>query len=227
MIEFRRKFPSYKRYAMATIDSMLTPDELKGALVTEANTFASAYIRNDGNGRFTMIPLPVEAQFSSLFGMVAEDVDGDGNLDVVINGNDYGPEVSVGRYDALNGLVLKGDGKGNFKPLSILQSGIFIPGNGKALAKFYNKQGQCLLAASQNKGPLEVFLMNRQVSSIRAKPDDAYAILTLKSGRKRKEEFNYGAGFLSQSARAVNINGQVTSVEIVNTKGEVRTIKMQ
>ncbi len=63
--------------------------------------------------------------------MAVDDFDGDGNLDVIINGNDWGTEVTVGRYDALNGLLLSGDGKGNFTPLSILESGIYIPGNGK------------------------------------------------------------------------------------------------
>lgn len=61
--------------------------------------------------------------------MLVGDYDSDGNLDVLINGNDYGTEVTVGRYDALNGLLLKGDGKGGFKPLTILESGIFIPLN--------------------------------------------------------------------------------------------------
>lgn len=225
MIEFRRKFPTYRAYAHATMDSLLTPDELKGALVLKANNFKSAYLRNDGNGQFTMVPLPVEAQFSALFGMVAEDIDGDGNLDVVINGNDYGTEVSVGRYDALNGLVLKGDGKGGFKPLSILQSGLFIPGNGKALVKFYNKQGNCLLAASQNRGPLKVFQIKQAVTPVRANKDDVFAMLTLKSGRKRKVELNYGAGFLSQSARVINADAQVTSIEITNSKGEKRMVK--
>jgi hypothetical protein len=221
MIELRLKFPTYKSYAAATIDSLLTPEELQGALVLEANTCQSMYIRNDGKGRFTMIPLPKEAQFSSLFGMVAEDVDGDGNLDVVINGNDYGTEVSVGRYDALNGLVLKGDGDGHFTPLSILQSGIFIPGNGKALVKLRNGKGQCLLAASQNRGALEVFLMKQDVQLIPAKPDDMYAMLTLKDGKKRKVELNYGSGFLSQSARFINIGPDVKSVEIAG--GKIKT----
>jgi len=44
--------------------------------------------------------------------MQVDDYDGDGNLDILMNGNDYGTEVSVGRYDALNGLLLKGNGKG-------------------------------------------------------------------------------------------------------------------
>ena len=61
--------------------------------------------------------------------MQAEDVDGDGNLDIMMTGNDFGTDVSIGRYDALKGLVLKGDGKGNFKPLSISESGFFTKGN--------------------------------------------------------------------------------------------------
>ncbi len=214
MIEFRRKFPTYRAYATAIMDSLLTPAELKDALILSANNFTSSYIRNDGNGHFTMMPLPAMAQISAVYGMVAEDVDGDGNLDVVINGNDYGTEVSVGRYDAMNGLVLKGDGKGGFTPLSILQSGIFIPGNGKALVKLSNKNGQCLLAASQNRGPLKVFLLNDGAKKMAVKPGDKYAILTLKNGKKRRVELNYGAGFLSQSARFINVDSQVQSVEI-------------
>ena len=75
-----------------------------------------------------MIPLPKEARgFPTLNGMLADDFDGDGNLDVLINGNDFGTEVSIGRYDALNGLLLNGDGAGGFSSLSIQQSGIYIP----------------------------------------------------------------------------------------------------
>jgi hypothetical protein len=135
MNSLRRKFPDYKSYATATMDQVLTEEQRKGATILQANNFQTSYLRNEGNGKFTIMPLPAQAQFSVINGMVAEDFDGDGNLDVVMNGNDYGTDVSTGRYDALNGLFLKGDGKGNFSPETILQSGIFIPGNGKALVK--------------------------------------------------------------------------------------------
>jgi hypothetical protein len=95
----------------------LRPNKWKGALRLKANMLKSCYLRNDGNGKFTLIPLPVEAQVSVLNGMETGDFDGDGNLDVVMNGNDYGSEAAIGRYDAFNGLMLKGDGKGGFKPL--------------------------------------------------------------------------------------------------------------
>jgi len=128
MLGMRVKFQNYKSYAVATMDSVITPEMRKGAIRLKANTMQSCYIKNEGKGKFTMIPLPVEAQTSQLDGIVVDDFDGDGNLDVAISGNDYGTEVMTGRYDGFNGLLLKGDGKGNFKPLTIQQSGLYIPG---------------------------------------------------------------------------------------------------
>ena len=120
-----------------------------------------------------MQQLPTQAQLSTLCGMSVADFDGDGNLDVVINGNDYGTEVGTGRYDALNGLMMKGDGKGNFTPLSIMQSGIYIPGNGKSLVQLRNNKNECLLAAAENRGPLRVFKLKQQYNCLPVKPDDA------------------------------------------------------
>ena len=119
-----------------------------------------------------MIPLPMQAQISQLCGMVVDDFDGDGNLDVAINGNDYGTEVSTGRYDAFNGLMLKGDGKGNFKPLSIQQSGIYIPGDGKALVKLIGAKGNYLLAASQNRDAMKIFELKRNTHTVKLQPAD-------------------------------------------------------
>jgi hypothetical protein len=59
-----------------------------------------------------------------------------------------GTEPGNCRYDALNGFVLKGDGTGNFVPLSILQSGIYINGNGKGLAKLKQADKEYLIVAT-------------------------------------------------------------------------------
>ena len=218
----RRKYESYKSYATATMDSLLSPEDRRDAIVYHANNLASCYLRNDGNGKFTLQQLPAQAQLSTLCGMSVSDFDGDGNLDVVINGNDYGTEVGTGRYDALNGLMLKGDGEGNFKPLSILQSGIYIPGNGKSLVQLRNNKNECLMAAAENRGPLRVFKLKKSNSCITIKPNDLYALIKLKNGKIQKKEFYYGASYLSQSARFLDINSNIKSVEIVNSKGEKR-----
>ena len=221
----RKKFPTYRSYAVATMDSVLTPEERQGATILAANDFRSCLFRNDGNGRFTMIPLPAQAQFSVLNGMVAGDFDGDGNLDLVINGNDYGTEVSTGRYDALNGLLLKGDGKDSFQPESILESGIYIPGDGKALAALRGADGRYLLAAGQNRGPLKLFARREKGWMIPLAPGDVAALVTLKDGRVRREEFHFGESFLSQSGRFLWEYGPVSAVDIVDDRGKKRKVK--
>jgi len=222
----RKKFPDYKSYAEATMDVVLGPEERKGALVVAATEFRSCLLRNEGNGRFSLEPLPMQAQLSSINGMLAEDVDGDGQLDVVISGNDYGTEPSVGRYDAFNGLVLKGDGKGGFQPLSILQSGLYLPGNQKSLVKLRGAGGSCLLAAGQNRGALQVLKLKEGVRMIPLGAADVSAVITYKDGSARREECVYGSSFLSQSGRFINVTGPVVSVELKDGLGKVRKISL-
>ena len=226
MISMKKKFTNYKSYALATMQDALSPEQMKGALRLNVNTSESCYLRNDGNGKFTMIPLPDQAQVSAINGMIVDDFDGDGNLDVVLNGNDFGTEVTVGRYDALNGLMLKGDGKGDFQPQTIMQSGIYIPGDGKALVKLQNSTGGYMLAASQSRDALKVFQLNGKVKNVKLNPDDISAIIKYKNGNTEKQEFYYGASFLSQSGRFLTLNNNVASVLITNNNGQKRNVAL-
>jgi len=223
----RKKFPTYKSYAVTGMDQVLTDQERKGALVLQANNFQTSFLRNDGKGKFTITALPYQVQLSVINGMVAEDFDGDGNLDLVMNGNDYGTEVSVGRYDALNGLFLKGDGKGNFIPQTILQSGIYIPGNGKALVKLRSASGRCLLAAGQNRGALKVFELKKRIQVVPLQTTDVSALIKFKNGQSRKEELYFGSSFLSQSGRFLNCDENAVSVEVTDTKGARRKLPLK
>ncbi|HEY8734108.1 MAG TPA: VCBS repeat-containing protein, partial [Puia sp.] len=220
----KKRFNNYKKYAVATMSDLLTPEQRGGALRLEANMLQSCYLRNDGNGKFTMIPLPIEAQFSSVNGMLVDDFDGDGNLDVLINGNDYSTSVGIGQYDAFYGLLLKGDGSGGFKPLSMLQTGICIPGNGKALVKLTGAADKYLVAASQRNGRLELFELNKDQRTIRFDLADRFALLKLTNGKVQKQELNNGSSFLSQSASFMSVGNLVTSVKITNNRGAVRNI---
>lgn len=227
MIAIKKRFPTYKSFASSTMDSIIPESMRKDAIRLKATEMQSCYIRNDGNGKFTIIPLPLQAQVSVVNGMVADDFDGDGNLDVLINGNDFGTEVSVGRYDALNGLLLKGDGKGNFQPLSILQSGIFIPGDGKALVKLKGANGNLLVAASQNKSYLKLFTLRKKPTLIKVNADDVNAVIKYKNGNTQKQEFYYGTSFLSQSSRFITVNDNMANISITNNKSETRQLDLE
>ncbi|RYY09051.1 MAG: VCBS repeat-containing protein [Chitinophagaceae bacterium] len=209
------------------MQNLLTPEQMEGALKLKATDLHSYYLQNDGNGKFTPGLLPPVAQISVLNGMVAEDFDHDGNLDLVATGNDFGTELSMGKYDGLNGIYLKGDGKGHFNALSILQSGIYFPGNGKALVKLRNSNGHYLLAASENQGPMKILQLRSRSTLIPVLNTDVSGMLKMKNGKMRKSEFSYGSSFLSQSSRFILGDDNIQSVEITDNKGRRRLINIE
>ncbi|MEJ7647006.1 MAG: VCBS repeat-containing protein [Chryseolinea sp.] len=218
----KKKYERYSTFGSATMNDIIPENKRVNALRLNANTLESCFLRNDGNGKFTMIPLPLPAQVSVVNGMIADDFDGDGNLDVLMNGNDYGTHISIGRSDALTGLLLKGDGNGGFLPLSIQESGIYIPGNGKALIKMAGSNGNYLVAASQNRDYLKMFELNTKKQLIKLNSDDFVATIHFKNGKIQKEEVYNGSSFLSQSGRFVSVNENVSFIEIKNYAGKTR-----
>lgn len=224
--KFRNKYNRYEHYSLATIDQLLAPEDLNGALMLEANNMSSSLIENLGNGKFAMRPLPLAAQVAPVNGMQTTDVNGDGNVDLILVGNDYGNEVFAGRYDALTGLVLLGDGRNNFTPVSSAQSGFYTPGDAKALVSVFTAGGTELWLASQNRGDLKVHesmkLPNDEIITLQA--GELYGELTFTDGRKQRIEFYYGSGFMSQSTRQFRISSNVKELALYSAKGLTRKL---
>ena len=123
-------------------------EQLKEALHYEANTFASVVLYNEGGGKFKAVPLPTLAQISPIKGIVVDDIDGDGNPDLVIAGNMFDVEPVTAPADAGNGLWLRGDGRGNFTPIHPAQSGLLAPGNVSGLVLATGAAGKALIVAN-------------------------------------------------------------------------------
>ena len=225
MISMRAKFPNYNSYAISTIDKVLTDEERKGALVKDAVNFSSSILINDGQGHFTMTSMPLIAQVSNVNGMVIDDFDGDGNIDLMLCGNDYGTEISVGRYDAMNGLLLKGNGKAGFDALSIAQSGIYILGNAKAMVKLIGNKDSYQIISSQNREKLKIFRQGSPSKIIRLSQNETHAMVEFKDGRKQKMEVPFGSSFLSQSSRFIKIGNDVSSLTVYGNSNQKRVIK--
>ncbi len=220
----KKRFLTYKEFGKAGFEDIFKKEELKDVYKLQANNFTSSYIENLGSGKFKLHALPTMAQLAPLYGIVVDDFNQDGNLDAAINGNDFGTEVGNGRYDALNGLVVLGDGKGNFSALSILASGLYIPGNGKALIKCRSFKNDYFMVASQNNGPLKIFKQKTKESLVILKQEDRFIKYTLQNGQQRKEEQYFGNSYFSQSAPFITRNKQIKKIEITNYKGIKRII---
>ena len=227
-LRVRRQFPTYEKYGLATIDAIFSPQDLEDALVLEATTMTSSYLENQGGGKLALRPLPIETQFAPIFGMLTNDFNQDGQLDVLLVGNDYSTDVFSGRSDALTGVYLAGDGQGNFRVVPGTTSGFFVDGDAKGIAEIQGADGTLLVAVTQNQDSLRVFAplsasgqTNRIVP---LEPTDAWAEVKLVNGETRRQEFYYGSTYLSQSGRTLVLDEDVSSVLIYNFAGEKREV---
>lgn len=154
------KFPGYDDFAHASVAQLFGAAQLQHAVHYQTDTFASLYLQNDGHGKFTATPLPNLAQVAPLRGIIPVDVDGDGNLDLVVAGNEWEMEPNTPRLDAGNGLWLKGDGHGHFRPVPPQESGLLAPGHVTGLALVKTPAGNAVLVAN-NGDSLQAFAVQR------------------------------------------------------------------
>jgi len=115
---------------------------------------------NNGDGSFTLVPLPDEAQLAPVYGILATDVDQDGHVDLLFAGNFDGFKPEIGRMAASHGLVLRGDGKGRFRPVRGDASGFVVPGQSRDIARVRTAHGDMFVVARNNDRPL-IFRGNR------------------------------------------------------------------
>lgn len=129
------KFENFNSFSVADVNEVYGKEKLENAEIHyQAKTFASSYIENSGNGKFKIVPLPNEAQFSSVNQIISEDIDGDGIKDLVIAGNLHASEIETTRNDSSIALYLKGNNKGDFTPVASNESGLYIPGDVKDIS---------------------------------------------------------------------------------------------
>ena len=155
------RVPRYETFAAATVEQLFGTDQLQRALHYQMDTFASLFLQNNGDGTFTSVPLPNPAQISPIRAIVARDVDGDGNLDLVVAGNLTEMEPNTTPPDAANGLWLKGDGRGHFTPVSPFESGFLAPRGVSGLALMKTPAGSAVLVANTGDS-LQAFMLRRR-----------------------------------------------------------------
>lgn len=157
MPAIKRKFSTHEAYAQATMREILSEEDLQGALTFHCEETRSGYLENTGNGRFVFHPFPALAQIAPVNAIVCEHFDDDGYQDILIAGNEYQLAVGSGREDASYGLLLKGDGAGNFHPIPSVQSGLILDGDVKDVKLMKTGNDETLLLVAINNQPMQVW----------------------------------------------------------------------
>jgi len=165
----KTRYLTYQEYAGQTVTDIFSAADLAGAVEKQAYTFATALARNNGDGSFTLVPLPLAAQLAPVYGILAADFDGNGTRDLLLAGNFDGVQPEIGRMSASYGLLLRGDGKGNFTPVRTVESGFFVPGQARDIARVRTRDGPRYVVTRNNDRPL-VFRAAPTNRSVAARP---------------------------------------------------------
>lgn len=151
----RDRFPTHRAFAEAHVADLLGSPT--AAQSVEAVYFSSVLLLNRGD-HFLLRRLPDQAQWSPAWGLVVADWDGDGREDLFLSQNFFGENFRLPRNDAGLGLVLHGDGQGGFTPLSPLESGVRIEGEGRGAATAdFDRDGRPDLAVGQFNGGTKLY----------------------------------------------------------------------
>lgn len=203
------KLKTFHNFASAALPEIYPRNSLGKSLRMEANTLESGIFRNDGKGNFTFEALPRLAQASPSFGSSFLDATGDGHLDIFLAQNFFGPQIETRPMVGGLGLILEGDGTGNFKAVSPAASGIVIPEDAKSvISSDLNGDGRLDLMVGINDGPVRSFIrtggpLPYQVvlegpagnrSGIGARVSIQLSDQSIRTG-----EIRAGAGYLSQT----------------------------
>jgi len=153
----RRRFLKYENYKNVQLDEIIEPEMRKRFSKKDVFTFGSAYIENLGNGKLVVNELPIEAQTFPIFSFCIDDINNDGNTDIVAVGNIDAVQPDFGRYDAGYGLVLLGNGKGRFESIRSQRSGLVVKGQGRDVKTVVTSTKEKLFLISRNNDTIMVF----------------------------------------------------------------------
>jgi hypothetical protein len=202
------RFPSFAAFSHATVDDVLG-DAAGRAVRVGATTFDHLILLNRGT-HFEVHALPAVAQLAPAFGIVVADFDGDGKEDLFLAQNFSPTAIDTPRFDAGAGLVLLGDGRGGFRPLSVRESGISVLGDQRgAAACDYDGDGRVDLAVSQNGARTTLWHNRRGRPGLRVRldagPDNPWGIgarvqISVGGRRGPAREIHAGNGYWSMDA---------------------------
>jgi enediyne biosynthesis protein E4 len=144
----KKRYLDFKSFSEVKMDDLFSPEERQGSHSIFINRLESSYYSLDENKKFQPVELPIQAQFSPVFAAASVDIDGDGTMDLIFGGNLFDTKLKLGRFDANQGSVLLGNGKGGFRILPQAELGLSIKGEIRKIEVF----GEYLLFYVKDEG---------------------------------------------------------------------------
>jgi hypothetical protein len=202
-------------FARATLPEILGAEKLAAARRFTATALSSGVFLSQPDGTYRFSPLARIAQIAPIQGVVAGDFDGDGHADVYVLENSYAGSPAGTRFDGGVSQLLRGDGRGNFVPAPVSESGLLVAGDGKALAltdldgdgwpDFVVTRNRESTLAWRNHGAAGGHSFSVRLHGTAGNPTaiGAKVMVELTDGSVQTAEVSAGGGYYSQSTAAL------------------------
>lgn len=215
--DLEERFKTHTAYSTASVEEILSP-HLPNPKILEANWLDTTVFLNRGD-HFEARPLPTEAQFAPAFGISVADFDGDGFEDIFLSQNFSAVDNETARYDSGRGLLLRGDGHADFKPLPGQVSGIQIYGEQRGCAVAdYDSDGRPDLVVTQNGSATKLYHNVRREPGLRVRLEGmgiGAVIRLIHSGQMGPaREIHAGQGYWSQDGAVQVMNASSPPAQI-------------
>jgi enediyne biosynthesis protein E4 len=145
----KKKFVFFKDFGKKRIDEVFSNGELKGATKRTVNQRNSGVLINE-KGKLRFETLPLEAQFSPIYGIEILDYNNDKLPDLMLTGNYFDTQAEWGKFDANYGQILLNKGKNQFQFIPSKTSGFFVKGQVRNLQKIKIKGKNAYILAKNN-----------------------------------------------------------------------------
>lgn len=130
--EIKEQFANYHSFGSSSLSDIYEVNNRSDLESYKSYNFSSGILLNTESG-FEFKQFPNLAQISSINDFLIDDFDKDRRVDILVAGNLYQSEIETPRNDAGYGLLLKGDGKGDFQTVDANESGFFVTGEVRKL----------------------------------------------------------------------------------------------
>ncbi len=160
MVSLKKQNLKASEYAKRSIQEIFSEAVLKNARVKKVSTSETIIAINNGNGTFQIKALPPRTQLSCVCGITCADVNKDGNMDIIMGGNNFEFRPQFSRLDSDYGSVLLNDGNENFSWQDYNTSGFFIREEVKHIQQFKDKNGKSFIIVAINNNKPRVFEAN-------------------------------------------------------------------
>jgi enediyne biosynthesis protein E4 len=231
------RYNSYEAFARASIEEALG-DRFRDAHYWEAGWLDTTVFLNRGD-HFEVRVLPAAAQVAPAFATCVADFNGDGHEDLFLSQNFFAVRQGTSRSDAGRGLLLLGDGRGDFTPMTAQESGLAIDGEQRGAAVCdYDNDGRVDLAVTQVGDRTRLYHNATARPGLRVRlkgspgnPQAIGAVLRLKSEKTwgPARELHAGSGYWSQDSAVPVLSHSERPLELWLRwpGGKITTAKVQ